>query len=351
MAASITDIAKKTGASKGLVSRLLRDDKTLRISAERRKQILAVTRSMGGVKRTKNGRVARRRRTYNIVIPCHTPEILQELQAHWENQAHKNLKSVLAENGFRLSIELPEGDSVEEMFENYIPSRGICDGVILLSGIVTKPLAEFIRKHNIPHVSTDHDGRLYGLNSIFKDAATGLAQAILHLKDLGHTRIGYVGRRYYTYPSYMAAMVRFGLDVDPAWLCISPLENEPLPEKDTEWAAAACKAFGQWLDAGGNVTAVCCHNDYGAFGVIEAMKQRGLKPGRDISVIGFDNVEVRGLHPSDHPILTTIDFSLSDLGRHIGEILLRQILYHQKQIIHENLPVELIVRDTTGPVK
>jgi LacI family transcriptional regulator len=349
MAASVTDIARKTGVSKALVSRVLREDRTLRVSEERRKQILAVARTMGGVERTATGRVARKIRSYNIAIPCHTKEILKELQAHWENQAHKNFKSILAENVFRLSIDLHETGSVEDRFRDYVPSRGLCDGIVLLKGVVDESVAEFVLKHHIPHVSTDYDGRMYGLNTVVVDAATGLAQAVMHLKKLGHRRIGYVGRRYYTYPYYMAAMARFGLDTDPSWLCVSPPEDELPPDHDTEWSAAACRAFGKWLDAGGDVTAVCCHNDYGAFGVIEAMKQRGLTPGKDISIVGHDNIEVRGLNPSKKPFLTTIDFSLAEIGRRLGEVLLSQVLYNRRQIVHENLPVQLIVRESTGP--
>jgi LacI family transcriptional regulator len=116
------------------------------------------------------------------------------------------------------------------------------------------------------------------------------------------------------------------------------------------WTDLARKAFGRWLEANPSATAVICHNDMGAFGALEAMKRRGLKPGKDLSIVGYDNVEERGPVPAETPILTTVDNPTDRIGRRCAEVLLNQMIHDQRQIVHEHIPVCLVVRRTTGPV-
>lgn len=349
MAASVTEIAKKAGVSKGLVSRVLRQDENVRVSDARRQQILSVAKMMGGVARSTSGRAKRQVLSRRFVIPVNNVSIFKELQAHWEGQAFNAIKKVLSEHGFKIDINLHETDSTKDVISEYTKSRGSYDGLLLLGGIADRALADFLLENEIAHVCTDRSGRVLGLNTIVEDLSTGFYQAVAHLKELGHTRIGFLGRRRYAFPSFISAMALHDLLMEPEWHCMSPREGEAVPEKDSGWREAAQRAFGQWLDDGGSATAICCHNDYGALGAMDAMKERGLTPGREISIVGSDNMEARGASPVAKPVMTTLDFSLEDLGRRTAQLLLNQVLYKQGQIVHEQLPVQLVIRKTTGP--
>ena len=74
----------------------------------------------------------------------------------------------------------------------------------------------------------------------------------------------------------------------------------------------------------------------------------GMTPGRDLSIVGYDNIEQRE-YGKNHGQLTTIDNPKDQMGRRIGEMLLNQLLRGQQDIVTELVPTTLIVRNTTGP--
>jgi LacI family transcriptional regulator, repressor for deo operon, udp, cdd, tsx, nupC, and nupG len=94
-------------------------------------------------------------------------------------------------------------------------------------------------------------------------------------------------------------------------------------------------------------TAVFAMSDEMAFGAIRSLRNHGLEPGRDVSIIGIDN------HPmSSYMGLTTVSQPVTELGVKAGELLLRQMQGPVAPISADRLtelPTELIVRTSTGP--
>jgi DNA-binding LacI/PurR family transcriptional regulator len=94
-------------------------------------------------------------------------------------------------------------------------------------------------------------------------------------------------------------------------------------------------------------TAVFCHNDVLALGAMHAIQEAGLSIPGDISVVGYDDTA-----GSTHlaPPLTTIRFSRREMGRQAATILFQAIEQHEDYEPHTvELPVELVVRASTGP--
>lgn len=100
-------------------------------------------------------------------------------------------------------------------------------------------------------------------------------------------------------------------------------------------------AGGAVLDRAHPPTAVVAVSDVLALGFMDACRQRGLEPGRDISVTGFDD-----LPESAAAGLTTIRQPVRDKGRLAAELLLDPERTERRII----LPHELIVRSSTRPV-
>jgi DNA-binding LacI/PurR family transcriptional regulator len=94
------------------------------------------------------------------------------------------------------------------------------------------------------------------------------------------------------------------------------------------------------LDTHDRPTAIVGLSDVLALGAIDAMKTRGLTPGRDISVTGFDDVPA-----ADTAGLTTIRQPITEKGR----LATRQVLDPESLDPQILLPTELIVRSSTGP--
>jgi DNA-binding LacI/PurR family transcriptional regulator len=175
-----------------------------------------------------------------------------------------------------------------------------------------------------------------------------MRQAVEHLVNLGHRRIAFMGQpRFFRYPMMVSTMTALDLPLNPSDNCW--LEPVRYPQDVDELRERARDAFDGWFQRHRHVTAVVCSRDHVALGVVDAMKRRGLVPGRDLSVIGYDNLEVHRRRPGEKPILTTIDLPFERVGRRMAELLLNQILHGQTAIIHERVPVSLVVRETTGP--
>lgn len=94
------------------------------------------------------------------------------------------------------------------------------------------------------------------------------------------------------------------------------------------------------LDRQDRPTAVIAISDVLALGFLDAMRDRGLVPGRDVSVAGFDDIAGAGAAG-----LTTVRQPIEDKGRLAGELMLDPGR-SEHQVL---LPIELVVRSSTGP--
>lgn len=79
------------------------------------------------------------------------------------------------------------------------------------------------------------------------------------------------------------------------------------------------------------------------------MRSRGLEPGKEVSLVGYDNVQKRGELPPGCEGLTSVDNPADLVGHRLGELLMNQILHSQRRVVHERIPVTLVVRQSTGP--
>ncbi len=97
------------------------------------------------------------------------------------------------------------------------------------------------------------------------------------------------------------------------------------------------------LDANPDVEAIFCINDLVAMGLYEVMKERGLMPGQDIKVLGFDN-DLTGSMVS--PSLSTVDADAVELGRHAYDMTMRML--RGEDVREEKLPTRFVLRDSFG---
>ena len=100
-------------------------------------------------------------------------------------------------------------------------------------------------------------------------------------------------------------------------------------------------AGAEWvLDSQDRPTAIVGLSDVQALGAMQAMKTRGLVAGRDLTVVGFDDIPA-----AETAGLTTIRQPIKDKGRMVGRVLLDPAV-KERQIM---MPTELVVRSSSGP--
>jgi len=174
------------------------------------------------------------------------------------------------------------------------------------------------------------------------DVAGGLA-ACRYLIELGHTRIGFVGDIIDNPFNFVSSRNRY-------WGYRQALEAAGIPLRPEYYGEnqhgrrEARQTAKKLLGLPDRPTAIFAASDTQAVGVLEAARDAGLRVPEDLSVIGYDDIEV-----ADIMGLTTIRQMLFESGQRSVELLLETLENPQIEPVHEVLPAELIVRGTTAP--
>ncbi|ADB36036.1 transcriptional regulator, LacI family [Kribbella flavida DSM 17836] len=170
---------------------------------------------------------------------------------------------------------------------------------------------------------------------------SGARQVTAHLAELGHRRIGVIaGPREWLasdarLSGHAAALADAGSLPDPALV--------RFVEPTTEWGY---RAAGELLDLPERPTALVAFNDKAAVGALRAAVERGLSIPGDLSVAGFDDID---LSRATSPLLTTVRQPLQEMGRMAVSLLIRLLDRHELEALHVELATELVIRDSTGP--
>ncbi|NLW87119.1 MAG: LacI family transcriptional regulator [Planctomycetes bacterium] len=346
MAATMTEIAREAKVSVPLVSRFFNNDPTLRITPEKRERILQAKVKLGGIKGTRATRNLQKKLAYKISVP-----INRIFSPKWVrtnivgDEKYRAIERTARAKGFRVSISFFDDNERFDFLKDLAPSQGYCDGFLLESGIINREIAEWLISNCIPHVSTDPSADEFGVNTVYDHVIGGIRQVVNHLLDLGHRRIGFFGTTHH-YPMFVLAMTEKQMpfkDTDVHLLkMLEPGENLDC------MTMHAREEFANWFSWKDCPTAFVCGNDHVALGVVDVLRSKGWAPGRDLSLIGWDNIEQRGEAPAEDPILTTVNVPFDVIGQRCAQRLLDQVLNGQQIITHERIPVELITRRSTG---
>ncbi len=179
---------------------------------------------------------------------------------------------------------------------------------------------------------------------ISSDNAEGARLAIRHLHDLGHRKIAHItgpdgnvlttARR----EGMVSERARLGLPAQPEWIIRGDFSLESGHDAATRILAMDDRP-----------TAVFCSADMVAFGLMAGLKSGGLRVPEDISVVGFDDIEMSEYYI---PALTTIRQDRHGLGRRAARVLLDRLKNKSLERTPEvPIPVELIVRESTAPLR
>ncbi|MFN8828552.1 MAG: LacI family DNA-binding transcriptional regulator [Labrys sp. (in: a-proteobacteria)] len=174
------------------------------------------------------------------------------------------------------------------------------------------------------------------------DHALGMRLALNYLHDLGHRRIallnGHPGSSSFSAREDVFRLFHAerGLPLDP------DLHQPGAPTAETGFHAAA-----RLLTMPAPPTAAICFNDAVAYGALNGLLFAGREPGRDFSVVGFDDLKESALI---YPGLTTIRSGAAEIGERATRFLLSRI--GNRGIVNRSFTLrpELVIRKSTGPV-
>lgn len=211
--------------------------------------------------------------------------------------------------------------------------------------VVSLPLddeqANVLRRAPFPTVLLDTGAP--GLPSLSIDDCEGGFIATRHLVDLGHRRIAFVGEPAENAFGFVASRRReegYGRALAAAHLPLDP----DLVRHGAHLRSAAKQMTLDLLDLADPPTAVVAASDTQAIGVLEAAEAKGLRVPVDLSVVGYDDIDVASLMG-----LTTVRQPLASAGARAADLVVEAIAASARNELNEVMGLELVVRSTTRP--
>lgn len=331
---NIRDVARYVGLSVSTISRALNgyDD----VNAETRKMVQIAAEKLG-YRASFAAATLRSNQTQTVTFMVSKP---------WTKFVDPfflglldGVEMVLQAKGYDLQVVMAREFESEIDIIRRTVERNRCDALLFGRTRPDDERVDYLQERGFPFVTigqtlrNDHD---WIDRDHFKIGKTATERLI----RLGHDRIAYLSTPYrYTYSNhnrdgYRAALEAAGIAHNPA------LEVECFLSRNT-----GADAMTQLITSGANPTGIFCGNDLIAMSAMEAMRSFGLEPGKDIAVIGCDDMPMA---VASNPPLTTFSQNLDALGMRMGRMVLNKLSGSPTQL-RELVDAQLIVRESDMP--
>jgi LacI family transcriptional regulator len=329
---TIYEVAREAGVSTATVSRVINDRRHVR-EATRQRVEEAMDRLGYVANRQARGLAGGRSRVIGLLV--------HELGTSYFTQIIRGIDEAVAGIGYDLMLYTSHSRQEAEARHAAEMARGPVDGVIFVFAVDPSQYVDTLRRQGMPFVLLDHSQDLPGVTFIAAANRSGAREAIDHLIDLGHRRIGFITGK----PGVNSTRERLAG------------YRDALRAADIEFDGALVLS-GDFLEAQGYAatqkllaleprpTAIFTSADTAAFGAIKAIRDAGLSVPRDISVVGFDDIPEATLVM---PPLTTVHQPLLEMGATAVGHLQRLMDEPDATPCRTELQTELVVRESSGP--
>ena len=336
---SIQDIAQAAGVSHATVSRALRDSSL--ISVEVRENVQRLAREMGyspnAVAQSLKGQ---RSNTIGLVVTSIADPFYGRLV--------RGVDEAAKQAGVDVFLGVSYNNAAQELAVIESFHRRRVDGIIAASSRLTDGHLDHLQRRGVPIVliNRQSEGEFDLFHTVQVDSYSGARRAVDHLLVLGHSAIAYLGATNRPQSNrqrkqgYCDALHAAGIVMQDGWIQEAPPERRSYSDDVADGQTLMWEA----LRAG--VTATFCYNDMYAVGALLACRELGLSVPGQISIVGFDDVD---LAQYVTPPLTTVHQPKLRLGQLATEMLLS--LMEGQPVEDQFVPLELVVRcsATTAP--
>ncbi len=330
---TVRAIAAETGLSIATVSRVLNGGDN--VAPDTRERVRQVVEQLGDRAPEPRRRPPARATRPPVFVRC--PYLLTDYFGHIVT----SIAETLALHGQRMLLDA--GDAVvKSTVLRDLPGRRDTYGAVLILPPESRADLEALAARSYPLVVVDPRTTVpRGMVSVSAAHFSGARAVTRHLIELGHRRIGVITGPTHWHTrddrvgGHLAALAE-------AWVLGGPeLTRDGEPATKT-----GVRAGRELLELRPRPSAVVCFNDKVAAGVLEAATERGLRVPGDLSVAGFDDIDISR---ATTPRLTTVRQPLQEMGRTAVTMLMRQLDGHAHEALSMELETRLIVRESTGP--
>jgi DNA-binding LacI/PurR family transcriptional regulator len=330
----MSDVAKHANVGIGTVSRVLSGSAKVSDATRLRVQRSA---DLLGYKRSRKPSVEQGKATrlVAVLVPFFD-----------EKSAFERLRGIvarLAPHGCQVVLHNVESPAQARAKFVELPRSLILDGLIVISLPFVGDEGDRLLKARFPTVLVDTS--YPGLPSVRIDDRLGGAMATKHLISLGHQRIAFIGEPPHNSFGFVAGTHReegFRSTMADAGLRVP----ESLVRYGAYLHSAARQIATELLTLPDRPTAIFAASDVQAVGCLEAANQLGVQVPDQLSVIGYDDVDLAALMG-----LTTVRQPLVYSGERGADLFLETMPVRHHQPHSEFLELELVVRNTTGVLK
>lgn len=332
MGVTIVDVARLAGVGRGTVSRVLNE--RANVDPATRARVLAAIRDLDFVPNQTARRLSlRRTQTVAVILPFLTrPSTVERL---------RGMELTLAAAGYDLIVFNVETVERRDAVFRDLPRPERVDGLIIVSLSPHADELERIERSGLPTVLVDAHHR--GLPRVVADDVLGGRLVAMHLVGLGHRRVAFMGdipRTPFAFTSSRLRLMGVRRTLAPAGIRL-PASLVGIGDHSRRRAAELATRM---LTSAAPPTAIICASDTQAAGVLEAAGHVGLSVPGDLSVTGYDDLEL-----ADHLGLTTIHQPLFESGVRAVQRLLRRVDGGPPEPLREVQDISLVVRRSTAP--
>ena len=291
MNVTIYDVAKKAGVGIGTVSRVINNSP--QISPSTREKVLKVIRELKYQPSAMAQGLARKK---SNIIACVVPFFT----GYFYFEVLNGIQQALSTYGYDLILyHVDKLEKKEEILKRTTRQRKV-DGVLLISLPISDKLVNKFRESKLPIVLVDSYND--ELDSITIENKQGAYIATEHLIALGHRRIGMINGCLSSVPAinrlegFKSALSKYSISYNEYMVISANSNGDPeVIQNDGFNKKAGYKAMNQLLALNDDrPTAVFISSDIQAAGAIKAIQEHQLNIPKDISIIGFDGIELSG---------------------------------------------------------
>lgn len=333
---TIKDVATEAGVSTATVSNVLQGKATLYTSDTAEKVWCAV--------RTLNYRpnqVARslvRRKTHTLGVVVERPHGRLTRNSYMSVMLDGVLE-IAVNAGYQIkiiSLLMSDSSSALTQLED-----GSVDGIALFAPLSSTPLVEWAQNTHVPVVIAGSTLPGTGLPCVDVENEEAMYKAVCWLIEIGHRRIGLIGGHpgqasaCEREQGFLRALEDAGIEVCPTWR----FEGDYSSPSGERGALELIKVAPR-------LTAIVCANDGMALGALTSLKQQGIQVPKQISLMGFDDLEpARWVQP----MLTTVRQPVAEIGMKAAELLIARIETGARLEGITLLGGELVRRESVAP--
>jgi DNA-binding LacI/PurR family transcriptional regulator len=332
---TLIDVAKKAGVSASTVSRALKNDP--RISEIVTEKVKRIAVEMGYIPNI----TARSLKTGHTNI---IGLLVRDISDEWSAAVIPAIEHECSKHNLALLLSNADSDPQRERYYLEVFQQRNAEGVIILTPVSSNQIEYLPYARSVPMVLVDTFLDQPLINTITVDHELGSYMSTNHLLELGHREIVFISG-----PLEIAPSRKYKEGFNRA------LRENQINEKGAIFRAEKIidvdhgyRAMQEVLRWNPNLTAVATGSDLMAAGAMKAIKDYGLNIPEDISIVGYDDIPLSNFLD---PALTTIRQDRGVLGELAVEILLDLISGNADQVRQITIPPEIILRESTAPVK